>query len=405
MARRTKRKRHAPSPEPAAAAAVASVLGDDDLLAEILLRLDSPTWLVRAALVCRRWIRRASDPAFLRRFRALHPPRVLVLSVIEIGFGCSPHRLVPVPRTPELAAAARRALGAPPRSGVCDCRNGRLLIDIKDCDRTKPTTYAIRSLLRRVPDKPLPQPPPSMSSSLVRSGGICHARRRLLLLDDDAMSCLCLNLTYNDVHEIAAEFSILQSGVWGIERSAVTKLPQSMMDTMVAHDLLVGTKFYMMTTLGYILGLDLITARFFTVELPDEARNCKTLKLSRPRHSGLYLIHAKGFQLHVWHGDGLGQWALVDTISVRDACAHLKVRRWVPDDARTAPVLVVAAGDNAEFVFVELVASGLVCCIQLGDRAVEKVGPRMREDFICPIAMGWPPIFPVLSKLVKNVDA
>ncbi|GJN20976.1 hypothetical protein PR202_gb08419 [Eleusine coracana subsp. coracana] len=38
---------------------------------EILLRLDSPTWLVRAAAVCRRWLRRASDPAFLRRFRAL----------------------------------------------------------------------------------------------------------------------------------------------------------------------------------------------------------------------------------------------------------------------------------------------------------------------------------------------
>ncbi|KAL6646727.1 hypothetical protein ACP70R_015421 [Stipagrostis hirtigluma subsp. patula] len=392
--------RRPPSPEPAAAAAAAVVLvlGNDDLLVDILLRLDSPTWLVRAALVCKRWIRRISDPAFLRRFRALHPPRVLVLSAVGIGFGSSPPRLVPVPRPPELVAAARRAIGTLRRSDVCDRRNGRLLVEIDDRDPTKPSTFAIRSLLRGAQDKPIPQPPPSQSSSLVRSGGICHGHR-LLLLDDapDGVSCLSLSLTYNDVHEIAAEFSILQSGVWGVERSAVTKLPQSMLDTMRAHDLLVGTKFYMMTTLGYILGLDLVTATFFTVKLPDEARNCKTLKLSRPQHSGLYLIHAKGFQLHVWHGDGLGQWALVDTISVRDACAHLKVRRWVPDDARTAPVLVVAAGDNAEFVFVELVASGLVCCIQLGNRAVEKVGPRMREDFICPIAMVWPPIFPVLK--------
>uniref|UniRef100_A0A0A9H3D6 F-box protein AT5G49610-like beta-propeller domain-containing protein n=1 Tax=Arundo donax TaxID=35708 RepID=A0A0A9H3D6_ARUDO len=139
------------------------------------------------------------------------------------------------------------------------------------------------------------------------------------------MSCLCLYLSYNG-EEIGAGFSILQSGVWSNVRSSVTELPQRLFSTVVAHKLLVGSKFYIMTTLGYILGLDLTTASFFTVKLPDGARDSTTLKLSRPQHAGLYLIEAKGFQLRIWHGDGLEQRALVNTISVREACGHLRSR-------------------------------------------------------------------------------
>lgn len=155
----------------------------------------------------------------------------------------------------------------------------------------------------------------------------------------------------------------------------------------------------MTTALGYILGLDLVTASFFTVQLPADIWNSTSFRLSRPQQSGLYLIDAKGFQLQVWRGDGMGQWALVDTISVPKVCGHLNVRRWVPDDAQTAPVSVLAAGENAEFVFLELVASGIVCCIQLSNRAVERVGVglRMTEDFIRPVTMVWPPVFPVLN--------
>ncbi|GJM90941.1 hypothetical protein PR202_ga07268 [Eleusine coracana subsp. coracana] len=59
-----------PSPE----AAISKVLNDDDLVGEILLRLDFPTCLVRAAASCKSWLRVASDPAVLCRFRNLHPP-------------------------------------------------------------------------------------------------------------------------------------------------------------------------------------------------------------------------------------------------------------------------------------------------------------------------------------------
>ncbi|CAN6282616.1 unnamed protein product [Urochloa humidicola] len=377
---------------------VASVLGNDNLLAEILLRLDSPVWLVRAALVSTRWLRRASDPVVLRRFRARRPPRILALSL-------SRNRRIQVPRPPELAAAARRAFATLDRSDVRDCRNGRLLVEVDDGDPATYNTYTVRSLLHPARDRDLPLPPRSISDSLVRGeAGRCNCRfLRLLEVEDndngDDTSCVCFDLAYNSV-ELCVEFTVLRSGVWGTQHCPVTELRQDLMDTIGAQKLLVGSKFYMLTTLGYILGLDLATASFFTVQLPHEVRNSRTLKFSGGQQSGLYLVDANGFQLRVWHGDALGQWVLVDTISVREACGHLNVRKWEPDNSCSAPVKIVLVADNAEFVIFDIVASEIVCCMQLGNRVVEKVakGVLLHNEFLRPITMVWPPIFPVLDK-------
>ena len=64
--------------EAAPAPAISHVLANDDLLGELLLRVAFPTSLVRTALVCKRWLRLASAPAFLRRFSDLHSPSRLV---------------------------------------------------------------------------------------------------------------------------------------------------------------------------------------------------------------------------------------------------------------------------------------------------------------------------------------
>ncbi|XP_037468475.1 uncharacterized protein LOC119340659 isoform X2 [Triticum dicoccoides] len=114
----------------AAAAAISAVLDDDDLLGEILLRLAFPTSLVRAALVCKRWLLHAAAPAFLRRFRDLHPPSLLGFYVVTTG--PHPPRFVPLPQPPELADVVRRgsfdldSLG-PDRFDL-DCWNGLLLL-------------------------------------------------------------------------------------------------------------------------------------------------------------------------------------------------------------------------------------------------------------------------------------
>jgi hypothetical protein len=110
-----------------AAAAMSEVLDNDDLLGEILLRLALPSSLVRATLVCARWLRVASGAAFLRRFRGLN------LSPLRRH---SSPKFVPMPsRPPELAAAARTAgaaldahAGRLRRGLVKDCRDDRLLV-------------------------------------------------------------------------------------------------------------------------------------------------------------------------------------------------------------------------------------------------------------------------------------
>jgi hypothetical protein len=116
--------------QPPAAASVAAVLGDDDLLREILLRLGFPNYLVHAALVSKRWLLHASDPAFLRRFRDRHPPRLLGFFAGYTGR----YRFVPLPQPAALAALACRAAAsfddafALNDTEIMHCRNGRLII-------------------------------------------------------------------------------------------------------------------------------------------------------------------------------------------------------------------------------------------------------------------------------------
>lgn len=48
----------------------------DDVLQRVLLRLESPICLLRAASTCKQWRRMVTDAGFLRRLCALHKPPV-----------------------------------------------------------------------------------------------------------------------------------------------------------------------------------------------------------------------------------------------------------------------------------------------------------------------------------------
>ncbi|GJN00936.1 hypothetical protein PR202_ga18163 [Eleusine coracana subsp. coracana] len=403
-------RRREQSPEPAASAAVsiALVLANRDLLAEILLRVDSPTWLVRATLASKSWLRVASGPAFVARFRALHSPLILGLSVIGVQ---STPRLLPFPQPPELAAAARLAglaIGNLGRDSRCeDYCNGCLLIEKRD-----DLSYVVASLLHEGEGRQRILPSPPRLGSASDGPGLVFHSRHMFFFDDDATSFLWLVMAC-DATSVRASFSILRSGVWGVDQSAVREIQQDPVHIVFGHKLLAGGKLYMSTSAGYILALDLATATFSAVELPDGAaaaifatvklphgvEHRASLKFSRAQQSGFYLIYAMGLQLHVWHGDGAGQWVLVDTISVCKACANLNVQTWIPDDEHTSPVWVVGVGDNAEFVILELVASGIVCCMQVSNRVVEKVADGgLQQSYgasVHPITMVWPPFLPV----------
>ncbi|KAK3152801.1 hypothetical protein QOZ80_2BG0163790 [Eleusine coracana subsp. coracana] len=92
---------------------------------------------------------------------------------------------------------------------------------------------------------------------------------------------------------------------------------------------LAGEKVYMVAVTGYVLGLDLTTARFFIVELPD----CVTCESDSNNvlvccgvdgRDALCLVHVEGDTLNVWLRRINGQvseWVLEDTMSVQETCA------------------------------------------------------------------------------------
>ncbi|KAK1619221.1 hypothetical protein QYE76_024738 [Lolium multiflorum] len=166
-------------------ASVSKVLDDDDLLIEILLRLGFPTTLVLAAAVCRHWFHSApgrpwfhyaSDRVFLRRFRELHPPRLLGFYVNPCETRTIPCFVPMLPQPPEFASVIRLASSslATYQSDnasiyIRNCRNGNGLI--QHLGRNESTT-GVHNLL--CPDRgmaivPRFQPPQPQDGSFYTS--------------------------------------------------------------------------------------------------------------------------------------------------------------------------------------------------------------------------------------------
>ncbi|VAH68497.1 unnamed protein product [Triticum turgidum subsp. durum] len=68
--------------------------------------------------------------------------------------------------------------------------------------------------------------------------------------------------------------------------------------------------------------------------------------------SGVYLIHIKELQLHIWLHNG-DNWLLVDTICLSETCAGLL------EDEPTADIQINHVGDYNGFVFLEMGRSEL----------------------------------------------
>ncbi|KAL6856100.1 hypothetical protein ACP4OV_018902 [Aristida adscensionis] len=109
----------------------AAVALTDDLLSEVFLRLPAPDDLARASATCVPYRRLAADRAFLRRFRALHPPPFLGF-LDHNGFhpALPPHASAPAARALALAADFSFSfIPSPGRWVVRDVRHGRVLLD------------------------------------------------------------------------------------------------------------------------------------------------------------------------------------------------------------------------------------------------------------------------------------
>ncbi|KAG2657476.1 hypothetical protein PVAP13_1KG174054 [Panicum virgatum] len=364
------------------------VLTNDDLLGEILPRIHCPSCLVCAALTCKRWLRNASNETTIRRFRSRMPSHLLGVYVSIDGF--SNPKFVPLPDAsrPELAAALHHGNFSfdnmdSPLLTIWDCRNDRVL-------------YGFNTVM--LP----PQPSTTWPNCL----------QAMFLPDDDSdvSSCYRVDISNKD-RTVHAKVFVLRAGTWTVHFSTLADLAKSPQEILMMT-LLMGGKIYMMTMAGYILTLDIATARFSIVDLPRgvEFEYTGNIVPCRGDNSVLYLFNVKGDKLTVWFqsidnhssvGSRPGEWLLRDTISLLETCGHLMKQGGEPIDGQEQEegiVSIVGVGDNAEFVFLEFEETSVIAYMHLKTRKVKKVYQRHPDnDFVIsvlPFMMVCPVVFP-----------
>ncbi|TVU00145.1 hypothetical protein EJB05_54455, partial [Eragrostis curvula] len=314
------RQPSAPSPAEAmaAAAAMSLVLGDDNLLGEILLRLAFPTYLVRAALACKRWLRVASSPAFLRHFRSVHPPRLL--GFYANGGLCRPSEFWPARHPPELASAVRRAASL---FDAFPC--GRWLYVMRSReDGCLLVSLTVSSSFIDAVFSPLLYPGrdgvilPSSSLAARKSGIHCSCSSFVLLPEhsnDDLQGLKLLQIFRDGKPRATVRINVFQNGEWGLHTSVVTKLLENSILEVMEN----GNKVYI-TTKANIFVWDLVSSTCSVIDYPDEFhRGFDMGLLWKVNDSGVYLIKViDESQLRIWlHrtvNGNLGDWVSMDTI-------------------------------------------------------------------------------------------
>jgi hypothetical protein len=380
----------------ASSMAISAVLDNDDLLYEILLRLAFPTSLVRASLVCKRWLALASAPAFLRRFRDLHPPSLLGFYVQTEG--TYPPKFVPLPQPPELAAVISHAsfdLDSLSRDkfDYVLCCNGLLILPDRPLLKTRVSSPLYPARYTAVL--------PTVRDTSIHGNSLRYHEREILTkagAGGDDLSYFCLAMGYKEQHTVMDVYE-LQDGVWAIHSSAVTELPE--IGLQMPCSLLADTKIYNSSFVNdrdKLVVLDLVSSSFSLLNFPEEMEPLG-YQLSLTYDSHLHLIHVKGSQLHIWlhqmDDNGLSNWFLENTICLHEICANSMIPNCILEDVK-----VEAVAGNSRFVFMEM--EGIVYMFDIKRKTAKKVYEITPEDksLVCviPFMMGWPPKFPVMME-------
>ncbi|CAL4969857.1 unnamed protein product [Urochloa decumbens] len=406
------------SPSPPATA-IPEVLDDDNLLEQILIRLIFPTGLVRAALVCRRWLHVASEPAFLRRYINLHPPRLL-------GFYAQ-HGLLAVPKfvqmpdtPPELAAAVRRASSAlydTRVSGrfvmvksISSCLDGRLLVRLYGYDHI----HAVLSPLHPGRDAiVLPRPP--QSTNAMDGGATCILHR---CLPDGCVVTCAARWCWWDQSQWTMRIDELQDDcAWqNLASPPVIYRPAPIVDFVHILPMNDG-KIFLVSSASTAAAMCSASSALGPIALPDvldldccwstTTRNYMIVPVVDDRSIARFcLMYVKDLQIHIWvyHLNG-GEWVLDDTICLRKICANSGVAiSDFQDGLTTTGAMVHAIGQGAKFVFVQVGHD--VLYVHIESRVVKKVYSLVPGDGnltkLTPFMMIDSPVFPVNQKEVST---
>ncbi|KAL6607843.1 hypothetical protein ACP70R_040906 [Stipagrostis hirtigluma subsp. patula] len=374
----------------APAVAVAVVLGDIDLLREILIRVHSAADLVRAAATCKPFLCAAANRPLLRRFRRLHPlscPRVLGCLVVATGRrGGTPPQFLSISASYAAAAAGHGgdfALSFLPGGGwlggaswqILDCRNGLLLLknpSSKDLAVADPMARGCVAL------------PPPPAARTVGYG---------LVADEDDSSVFQVVCVSRDAVSRAFRALVLSSGelTW----ADVADLP-GQPDLATSRAMQANRSLYWKLEGGQrMVAFSTATMGFSVLELPPSLRQLGFDLVEKGEDDGnvLHLLTMSDFCIELWAGTAgnAGEngmtWRQVDK-SVR---FHKMVATMVEPQLLSQHELVVTA-----------VAAG-VAFVRLKDHLfsinLETMKLRMlsKQDcssaLIYPYTVAWPPSF------------
>ncbi|KAI4969861.1 hypothetical protein ZWY2020_000775 [Hordeum vulgare] len=336
-----------------------------------------------AATVSERWLHLASAPAFLRRFRGLHPPHLLGFYVkTQTG----PPRFVPLPQPPELATVVRRAsfdLDILSFDDIMDCWNGLLLIiscGMSDQGAT-PVQLTGRVRCPLYPARYIDNLPPLPHISI--HDGFTYYEYEILPKVSGAGDGLSYFYLATGCHEqdSVLDVYVLQGDIWAIYSSALTEIFQI---HLLFISLIVDDKIYniaLVSGIYKLVSLDLASSCLSLVNLPEEVEYMST-DLLLANDSEVHLINIKGSQLRIWHymvdKKGLTNWLLVDTICLREICVNHMISTTMFGDVGGSALIVYAAGVNPGFLF--LWSDDVLYLFDLEHRVAKKVYEVTPED-------------------------
>ncbi|VAH84401.1 unnamed protein product [Triticum turgidum subsp. durum] len=371
-------------------ACVSKVLDDDNLLTEIIVRVGFPTSLVRAAGVCRRWLSHASDRAFLRCFRELHPPTLLGFYIKGLHKGAT--RFVPMlPQPPELAAVVRRADfrldtydSDTNQMLMAVCRNGSVVTSWHKVKSPRDEiAFTVQYPLCYGRDMTIL---PGLSLTIEEFGYSTTWTRLFSKEEGDGLSIffLVVEIIRKPVHVYTLQNG---DGAW---RKHLTLADCDLHPGLGCRAVLSGNKIYAVSSMKDIVVVDLKASISSTIPAPHgvDFELLDTVMLPRADDgSGVYLIHIKELQLHIWLHNG-DNWLLVDTICLTEICADLL------EDDSSVDFTIIHVGDYNEFVFLEM--DQCILYLDIKRRTLRRVSREYDLFEIYPFMMSWPPIFPVL---------
>ncbi|GJN36170.1 hypothetical protein PR202_gb25010 [Eleusine coracana subsp. coracana] len=366
----------------------------DDLIGEILLHLpqDDPACLLRISLVCKRWRCILADPAFRRRYRALHrdPP---VIGLLRVGKYHIPFssRFVPI-HPGSRRPAGRDLLGW----RVLDCRHGRALFMTQaPRPNERILDFIVWDPLTNKHQR-LPRPPP-MLGKLFNAAVLCAAAA------GSCDHCGCHGDPFRVVFIYttlpaagAATGNVTSARVYSSETGDWSELtsvqhPVAFVDQMHDFITLVGDVLYFHGDDAYSISYQLDAQRLSVIDRPPQSMFNGHLWLLRSIEDngrlGFVGVEEKpSFCIRLlWREtsrDRVARWVQGRTIKLQTLLPEVTLPSPSgPQEFPNAKVVGVAEGTDVIFVHVRTHGFGDVYMIQLNSGRAKKVVPYYGSVF------------------------